>query len=248
MIKHKTIFLSDIHLASIGCKAQFLLNFLRNNEADTYYLVGDIIDGWRIKSKFYWPKEHTEVVQEILNLSIRGKKIIWIIGNHDEFLRPFLEYNLNFNNIEIKNEDEYMTADGKRLWVVHGDRFDLVIKYAKWLSFLGDNMYVLLIWLNHHLNRFRKCLGLKYWSLSAKLKSATKQAVQYMGEYAKVVGMECKDKGYDGVVCGHIHNPEIKMINDIYYYNTGDWVENCSCIVEDYSGEMKIIYYVEDEK
>jgi len=242
--KYKTIFISDIHLGSIGCKAEFLLKFLKETEADTYYLVGDIIDGWRIKSKFFWPQPHSDIVRRFLKIA-RTKKIIWILGNHDEFLRSYLEYNLSFGNIEIKNECEFTDANGKKYWVVHGDNFDGVVRYSKWLSFLGDHAYVFLIWLNHHFNKFRNWLGMPYWSLSKYLKSATKQALQFMDDYARVVSLDTKERGYAGVICGHIHNPEDTYYDGIHYLNTGDWVENCTYLVEDLSGNLVVKRYVE---
>lgn len=244
VIKCKTIFLSDVHLGSLGCKADYLLEFLDRYEADRYYLVGDIIDGWRIRSKFYWPESHSKVIKKILDLSTQGKKIIWILGNHDEFLRPYLEYGLSFGNIEVLNEDEYVTAKGLKLWIVHGDGFDIVIRNAKWLGFLGDRGYVFLIWVNNHFNRFRNCLGFKYWSLSNYVKTKTKQIVKFMAEYSKLVSSECKDGGYDGVICGHIHNSEIDTLDGILYCNTGDWVESCTAIIEKSDGELELVQYM----
>lgn len=239
--RYRTMYISDIHLGALGCKANLLLNFLKEHEAEKLYLVGDIVDGWRIKSKFYWPQEHTNVLRKFLGLSRKGVQIIWITGNHDEFLRSFSKYNLSFGNILITDEAEHVTADGKRLWVVHGDMFDGIIRNAKWLSHLGDNLYNFLIWINTHFNSVRKSMGLKYWSLSAFLKSKSKQAVKFIAEYEKALSTECKQKKMDGVVCGHIHCPEIRKMNGITYYNTGDWVESCTAIVEHFDGRMELI-------
>ena len=242
--KFKTIFISDIHLGSIACKSEYILQFLKETEADTYYLVGDVIDGWRIKSKFFWPQQHSDVIRKFLKIA-RTKKIIYILGNHDEFLRPYLEYNLNFGNIEIVDEKIFTTVTGKKYWVVHGDIFDGVIRYAKWLSILGDHAYVFIIWLNHYLNKIRKFFGLPYWSLSKYLKNSTKKALQFMDNYARVVSLATKEKGYDGVICGHIHNPIDTYYNETHYLNTGDWVENCSFLVEDMQGNLIIKKFVE---
>ena len=242
--KFKTIFISDTHLGSRGCKSKYLLEFLKNTEADTYYLVGDIIDGWRIKSKFFWPQEHSDIIRRILKIA-RTKKIIWILGNHDEFLRPYLEYNLSFGNIDITNESEFVSVNGNKYWVVHGDNFDGVVKYSKWLSVLGDHAYVSIIWMNNHFNHIRNWFGLPYWSLSKYLKSVTKRALQFMDDYARVVSIDTKEKGFQGVICGHIHNPVDQYYDTIHYLNTGDWVENCTYLVETLDGNLELRKYAE---
>ncbi len=241
----KTIFISDIHLATKGCKVEYLLKFLEEYEADVYYLIGDIIDGWRIRSKWFWPEEHSTVIKKFLELSNSGKKIYWITGNHDEFLRPFVEFHLTLGSIEILNETTFISVSGKRYWITHGDKFDLIMCNIKWLSYIGDYSYVFLIWLNNHLNRFRKSLGLRYWSLSNYLKQSTKQVVRFVSDYSTIVSTECKNKGYNGVICGHIHTAEEKWIDGIHYINTGDWVESCTAAIEKYSGELEIVKYIE---
>lgn len=243
--KYRTIFISDIHLGAAGCKAEYLLKFLDEYEADTYFLVGDFIDGWRIKSKFFWPESHSKIIKKILDLSTEGKKIIWILGNHDEFLRPYLEYQLSFGTIEVKNEDVHITKSGLKLWIIHGDKFDFVVSNMRWLCYLGDKGYIVLLVVNNYFNKFRNLLGFKYWSLSNYIKLSTKRIMQFMSEYAKAISIECKEKGYDGVVCGHIHHAEYSIIHDIHYYNTGDWVESCTAILEDENGGLELIKFVE---
>lgn len=239
--QYRTIWISDIHLGTRGCKADFLIDFLKNNDCKTLYLVGDIIDGWRMKRGIFWPQDHTNVIRRILTKSKRGTKVIWIAGNHDEFLREFIDWNLQFGNIEIYDEYEHQTVDGKVFWVVHGDYFDIVTRYARWLAFLGDIAYHLLIELNTWLNQLRHMCGFGYWSLSAYLKYKTKQAVNFIGDFEKIVAHECKRRGNDGVICGHIHHAEIREIDGILYCNDGDWVESCTALVEHYDGRFEIV-------
>lgn len=241
--KVKTIFLSDIHLGSIGCKSEELLEFLKRFKFENLYLVGDIIDFWKLRSKFYWTEGHSKIIKKFLDLSKKNVKIVWILGNHDEVLRDYLEYNLNFGNIEVKNEDYYHSIKKGNLWIIHGDKFDGIVKYSKFICYVGDVLYTWLLYVNHYFNKFRNIFGFKYWSLSLFLKQKTKQAMMFIYEYEKAISIECKNLGYDGVICGHIHKPEIKNINNIIYYNTGDWVESCSAIIEDYDGEIYLVFY-----
>lgn len=241
--KYRAIFISDIHLGSRGCQAEYLVDFLKNNDCDQLYLVGDIVDIWALKRKIYWPQSHTNVIRRILTKSKRGTDVTWIVGNHDEFLRDFLEWDLRFGNIEILDSCEHVTADGKNLWIVHGDYFDIVTRYAKWLAFLGDIAYNWLIRLNTWWNKIRQTFGFGYWSLSAYLKNKTKQAVNFIGEFENALAHECKKRGNDGVVCGHIHKAEIKLIDDVIYCNDSDWVESCCALVEHYNGDLEIIQW-----
>ena len=221
---HRTIFISDTHLGTKGCKAEALADFLAHNECETLFLVGDIVDGWRLKRRWYWDEAHDRVVGEILRKVDNGARVIFVPGNHDEFARDYA--GRLFAGVELINETVHVTADGKRLLVLHGDRFDGVIACAKWLAHLGDWAYGVALSWNDRLFRIRKALGLPYWSLSAWLKHKVKNAVEYISRYEELVAAEARLRGVDGVVCGHIHHAEIRMIGDILYLNDGDWVES----------------------
>lgn len=245
--KHKkTIWISDTHLGTKGCQANKLVDFLKNHSCDTLYLVGDIIDGWRMKKSVYWPQSHTNVIRRILTLSKRGTRVIYITGNHDEFLRKYEQ--LDFGNIQLTDEALHTTADGRKLLVLHGDKYDVIVRYHKWLAFLGDSAYTFLLFLNQWFNYFRQKFGYNYWSLSAYLKHRVKQAVSFIGKYEEALAQECKQRGHDGVVCGHIHHAEIRMIDGVQYLNCGDWVESCTALVEEASGEIEIVRWLDVEE
>lgn len=235
----RTIFLSDIHLGTPGCKAEFLLDFLKHNESDKLYLVGDIVDGWRLKRGWYWPQAHNDVVQKVLRKARKGTEVIYVPGNHDEALRDYLDHHLG--GIFIAGEATHDTADGKRMLVVHGDAFDGVVRYARWLAFLGDHAYNFALWTNEWFNRARRTFGLPYWSLSAWLKNKVKNAVKYISDFEEAVANEAHRRGFDGVICGHIHKAEIRRIGEALYMNDGDWVESCTALVEDWDGNFKIV-------
>jgi UDP-2,3-diacylglucosamine pyrophosphatase LpxH len=236
---HRTIFISDTHLGTRGCKAEALADFLAHNECQTLFLVGDIVDGWQLKRRWFWNEAHGQVVAEILRKVDRGTRVIFVPGNHDEFARDYA--GRLFGGIEIIQETVHETADGKLLLVLHGDRFDGVIACAKWLAHLGDWAYGVALSWNDLLFKARKALGLPYWSLSAWLKHKVKNAVEYVCRYEECVAAEARKRGVDGVVCGHIHHAEIRMIGDVLYLNDGDWVESCSALVEDARGNMEIL-------
>jgi UDP-2,3-diacylglucosamine pyrophosphatase LpxH len=236
---HRTIFISDTHLGTKGCKAEALADFLAHNECETLYLVGDIVDGWRLKRRWYWDEAHDRVVGEILRKVDNGARVIFVPGNHDEFARDYA--GRLFAGVQIIHETVHVTADGKRLLVLHGDRFDGVIACAKWLAHVGDWAYCVALSANDKLFRIRKAFGLPYWSLSAWLKHKVKNAVEYISRYEELVAAEARTRGVDGVVCGHIHHAEIRMIGDVLYLNDGDWVESCSALVEDARGNMEIL-------
>ena len=239
----RTVFISDIHLGTKGCQAEVLLDFLKYANAQTYYLVGDIVDGWRLKRSWYWPRAHNDVVQKLLRKARKGSRIIYVPGNHDEFLRHY--YDLSFGAVEIKNNPTHITADGRRLLVIHGDQYDSVMMYSKWLAFLGDYAYELLLRLNQPINKIRYWLGLSHWSLSAYLKLKVKNAVNFISDFEEIVANDARDKNVDGVVCGHIHHAEIRDINGITYYNDGDWVESCTALVEHSDGKFEILNWLE---
>ncbi len=237
--QHRTLFLSDIHLGTPGCKAELLLDFLRNNDAETIYLVGDIIDGWRLKRSWYWSAAHNAVVQELLRKARKGATVIYVPGNHDEALRDYT--GLNFGGVDVINETIHETADGRRFLVIHGDQFDGVVKYAKWLAHLGDRAYELALRLNNVLHDIRRALGLSYWSLSSWLKHKVKNAVEFISSYEVALAREARTRGVDGVICGHIHHAEMREIEGVLYCNDGDWVESCTALAEDKSGTLTII-------
>ena len=241
--RYRTIWLSDIHLGTRGCKAEYLIDFLRHNDAQTVYLVGDIVDGWRLRKSWYWPQTHNDVVQKLLRMVRKGSRVIYVPGNHDEWLRDYTM--LHFGGVEVLDEAVHVTADGRRLLVIHGDAYDTVVKHAKWLAALGDNAYDLALWLNRHLNVLRRLLGYQYWSLSAYLKLRIKNAVQYIGSFVDVLADEARRRGYDGVVCGHIHHAEIRDVGGVLYCNDGDWVESCTALVEHFDGTLEIISWTE---
>ncbi|GAB1581823.1 UDP-2,3-diacylglucosamine diphosphatase [Phyllobacterium phragmitis] len=237
--KFRTLFISDVHLGSKGAKADFLLDFLRFHDAETIYLVGDIVDGWRLRRNWHWPQEHNDVVQKLLRKSRKGANIIYIAGNHDEFLRDF--QGTHFGGIEVMNRTVHETADGRKFLVIHGDQFDVVVRNARFIAYLGDWAYDAAIAFNTVMNRVRRLLGLRYWSFSQWAKFRVKKAVNFIGAFQDVVSEEARRLGVDGVICGHIHHATMESIDGVEYINTGDWVESCTAIVENYDGTMELI-------
>ena len=238
---YRTVFISDIHLGTPGCQADALLEFLKRDTCDQLYLVGDIIDGWALRRRWYWPQSHNDVIQKLLRKARKGCQVIYVPGNHDEFARQFVNH--HFGGIEVLEEAVHVTADGRKLWIVHGDYFDAVIRCAKWLAYLGDHAYELALKLNRYLNQFRSRLGLPYWSLSAYLKMRVKKALNYVTDFERAVAHEAQRRGYQGVVCGHIHHAEIRDIEGIAYCNDGDWVESLSALVEHEDGRFELIHW-----
>lgn len=237
--KYRTLFISDVHLGSRGAKAEFLLDFLRFHDADTIYLVGDIVDGWRLKRSWHWPQEHNDVVQKLLRKSRKGASIIYIAGNHDEFLRDF--QGTHFGGIEVVDRTVHETANGRKFLVIHGDQFDMVVRNARFIAYLGDWAYDAAIAFNTVMNRVRRLLGLRYWSFSAWAKFRVKKAVNFIGKFQDIVADEARRAGVDGVICGHIHHATIEMNDGIEYINTGDWVESCTAVAEHFDGTMELI-------
>ncbi|MFM5924886.1 MAG: UDP-2,3-diacylglucosamine diphosphatase [Novosphingobium sp.] len=244
--KCRTVWISDVHLGTRGCNAELLLDFLRAIECETLYLVGDIVDGWRLRKGWYWPDSHNEVVRRILKMAHRGTRLVLIAGNHDEMLRPYA--GMSFGGVEIALETIHTTADGRRLLITHGDAFDVVVLYHRWLAFLGDSAYSLRLQANVVLNRMRRRLKLPYWSLSSYLKKRVKNAVAFVGEFETAVARAAADRGVDGVVCGHIHSAEIRQIGSVTYYNDGDWVESCTALAEDAGGTIAIIDWLAEHR
>ncbi len=241
--RYRAIFVSDIHLGTRGCKAEYLLDFLRHNESEVLYLVGDVIDGWALRNGFYWPQSHNDVLQKVLRKARKGTRVVYVLGNHDEFGRQFV--GLEFGGITLADEAVHRLADGRRLWVVHGDLADGVIRHAKWLAHVGDQMYDFVLWLNRHFNAARARLGLGYWSLSAYLKHKVKNAVSFISSFEQVLVREARRHGYDGVLCGHIHHAEIRSVDGLLYCNSGDWVESLTAVVETLDGELRIVRWNE---
>ncbi|WP_108508671.1 UDP-2,3-diacylglucosamine diphosphatase [Polynucleobacter acidiphobus] len=241
MEHYRAIWISDVHLGTPGCQAKFLLDFLKHNESDTLYLVGDIIDGWRLKKSIYWPQSHNDVVQKILRKARKGTEVVYVPGNHDESIRQFL--GLSFGEIKVVPEAIHTTADGRKLWITHGDLFDGVMQYAKWLAYVGDNLYSLILYFNRYLNLLRIRMGMQYWSLSQYLKHQVKNAVSYIADFEMIMAREARLRGCQGVVCGHIHKAEIRMIDNLLYCNDGDWVESLTALVETHEGELKIVHW-----
>jgi UDP-2,3-diacylglucosamine pyrophosphatase LpxH len=237
--RHRTIFVSDIHLGTRGCKAGLLADFLARNSCKTLFLVGDIVDGWRLKRRWFWPDEHNRVVEELLHKIDSGTRVIYVPGNHDELLRPYCGRLIA--GVELMLEAVHETADGRRLLVLHGDRFDTIIACAKWLAHLGDGAYTLALQVNEIIHAVRRRLGLPYWSLSGWLKHKVKNALEYICRFETAVAREVRERGFDGVVCGHIHHAAIKTIDGVLYINDGDWVESCTALVEDMRGNLEIL-------
>ncbi len=242
---YRTMFLSDIHLGTRACQADALLTFLRDHDADTIYLIGDIIDGWALKGGWYWPQAHNDVVQKLLRKGRKGARIIYLPGNHDEFLREY--YGTHFGGIEVQETAIHQCANGRRYLVLHGDAFDFVIRHAGWLAHLGDAAYDAAIFANRIATAIRRRLGLPYWSLSAWAKLKVKNAVNVISKFEGALIREAARAEVDGVICGHIHHAVSRDIEGVHYLNTGDWVESCTAIVEHSDGRFEIIRWVEGD-
>lgn len=248
---YKSIFISDIHLGARGCQADALCAFLKHNTCENLFLVGDVIDGWQLKKRWFFPQSHANVIRRILTASKRGTKVYYILGNHDEFGRKFLQYDVSFGNIQIMDRYSYTGINGKQYLIIHGDFFDALMVDKKWLMHIGDNLYNIMIWVNTHFNTIRQLLGMEYWSLSKWLKQSTKQALNFVHQFENHVADFCREEGFDGIICGHIHTAEIKSINGIEYMNDGDWVESGTALVEHLDGRFELLtpkYVRSDEK
>ncbi len=241
--EYRTLFISDIHLGTKACQAGALLDFLRRYDAQTIYLVGDVIDFWRIKRSPHWPQAHNDVIQKLLRKVRKGTRLIFIPGNHDEALRPYCGQ--QFGGVEFKLNDIHETADGRRFVVMHGDEFDVVIRYVKWLALLGDWAYVVALNVNTAFNKVRRTFGLPYWSLSAYLKQKVKKAVNYIGDFETALIGEARRQKADGVICGHIHHPAMRQFDGVLYVNVGDWVESGTAVGETPEGKLEMIRWME---
>jgi UDP-2,3-diacylglucosamine pyrophosphatase LpxH len=236
---YRAIFISDMHLGTRRAQTGALLDFLRATESDQLYLVGDFIDNWSLRKHWYWDQFHNDVIQKLLRKARKGTKLIYIPGNHDENFRHFL--NLRFGRVAVLDEAVHVTASGKRYLVLHGDKFDGVVRFAPWLAKLGDTAYEISMELNGGINRLRRFFRLPYWSLSAYLKNRVKRAVEFISRFEEAVVREARLQKCEGVICGHIHTPDDRMIDGIHYLNDGDWVESCTALVEHADGRFEIV-------
>jgi UDP-2,3-diacylglucosamine pyrophosphatase LpxH len=240
--KYKSIFVSDVHLGTRGCQSEALNSFLKENSCDRLYLVGDIIDGWRLRKRTYWPQSHSNLIRRILTIAKDGNRVYYIVGNHDEVLRKWLNFDLRFGRIKITNSQDYVAINGKKYLVIHGDQFDgLMREKFKWVMHLGDVAYNALVWFNIKFNTVRRILGMEYWSLSKYLKHNAKKAMHYVDNFEENLAAYARKRGYDGVICGHIHTAAMRNIGDIEYINCGDWVESLTAIVENWDGTFELI-------
>ncbi len=238
---YRSVFVSDTHLGTRGCRSDFLAHFLGAMTCQNLFLVGDIVDGWRLRKSWYWDQSHDDVVRHILRHASAGSKVVYIPGNHDEIFRAWLPHRLEFHGVRLLGEAEHVTSDGKRLLVIHGDQFDSVVRYAKIVALFGDWAYTAALNLNRWFNVIRRSMGYPYWSFSRWAKQRVKQAVKFIDRFETTLAAEAKRRNFDGVVCGHIHHAEMRQIDGILYLNTGDWVESCTALVEHHDGTFELI-------
>jgi UDP-2,3-diacylglucosamine pyrophosphatase LpxH len=242
----RSAFISDVHLGTRGCRADLLLEFLRAVQVETLILVGDIVDLRSMSRSFFWPQEHIDVLRAILGKVKQGTRVIYIPGNHDEVFRELT--GSVFGQLEIHREYVHETADGRRLLILHGDEFDSVVKFSRWLTSLGTWVYDLLLRLNRYLNLVRRAFGFPYWSLAAYVKSRVKNAVAYIDKFEQAVAFAARRRDMDGVICGHIHRARIASIDGVLYCNDGDWVESCTSLVENLNGHLSLWNWVEQRR
>jgi UDP-2,3-diacylglucosamine pyrophosphatase LpxH len=242
--QYRTVWISDVHLGTRGCNAEMLIDFLDHVDSETMYLVGDMIDGWAMKKRLYWPATHNDIVWRVLKRAKRGTRIVYIPGNHDEMFRQFS--GLHFGGVEILRQAIHETADGRRLLVLHGDEFDAITMSHRWLAHLGDAAYEGMMALNRWLNSIRRLFNLPYWSLSKYAKQKVKNAVSFISKFEEIVAHEAVHRGIHGVIAGHIHKAEMRTIHGVEYYNDGDWVEGCTALVEHYDGTMEILHWADE--
>jgi len=243
MQKVRALFISDVHLGTRGCQADRLLDFLRHYECDYLYLVGDIVDFWAMKRSIHWSSAQNTVIQKVLRRARKGCQVIFVPGNHDEALREYS--GIAFGDIQLINEVEHTTADGRRFMILHGDEFDQVTRYHKWVAVLGDVSYNTLVWINTYLSRVRRRLGRPgYWSLAGYAKRKVKSAVSFIFDFEESVVHAVRERGVDGVICGHIHAAAIKDIGGVTYINCGDWVDSCTGIIEHMDGQLELVEWI----
>ena len=242
--RYRTIWISDVHLGTRGCQAELLLDFLRHTDSESLYLVGDIIDAWQLRKNWYWPERHNEVLRLVLRKARQGTRVVYIPGNHDEFFRDYVR--LNLGGVTLLADAVHLTADGRRFLVIHGDAFDGVVTTARWLAHLGDAAYRMALRANTVFNFARRRLGYPYWSLSAYLKHKVKNAVSFISSFEQALVEAARERRLDGVICGHIHHPEVREIEGLLYANDGDWVESCSALLEHHDGRLELLRWAEE--
>jgi UDP-2,3-diacylglucosamine pyrophosphatase LpxH len=243
-LKFRSLWISDVHLGTRDAKVEYLLDFLSHTSCDYLYLVGDIIDVWKMKRGWYWPQINNELIRLVMEKARKGTRVVFVPGNHDEIFR---DYNgAFFCGIHVSNEAIHQNADGSRFLITHGDEFDCVVCHSKWLAYVGGEAYDALLRCNRWFNYLRRRLGFPYWSLSAYIKHKVKNVVQYIGKYEEAVAREAVRRGVDGVICGHIHHAQIAEFNGILYGNSGDWVESCTALAEEADGRLRLIHWIEE--
>jgi UDP-2,3-diacylglucosamine pyrophosphatase LpxH len=245
---YRSVFISDTHLGTRGCRAEFLADFLKAISCENLFLVGDIIDGWRLQRSWFWDKYHDKVLRRVLKAARKGTNVVYVPGNHDEMLRKYVPLGIEVCGVKIVMEAEHTTADGKRLLITHGDAFDSVVCHAPFLAILGDGAYTAALTINRYFNIVRRWLGYDYWSLSAWLKLRVKEAVKAIDRFETALADDARERGFDGVVCGHIHHAEMRDVNGVMYLNDGDWVESCTALVEHMDGRLELIDWVARNK
>ncbi len=245
---YRSVFISDTHLGTRGCRAEFLADFLKSVTCENLFLVGDIIDGWRLRRSWFWDHHHDEVLRLILRAARSGTNVVYVPGNHDEMMRKYIPLGVEVCGVKMQMEAEHTTADGKRLLITHGDAFDSVVRHAKILALLGDWAYTVALGVNRYFNNIRVKLGYPYWSLSAWLKLQVKEAVKAIDRFEGALADDARSRGFDGVVCGHIHHAEMRTVNGIMYLNDGDWVESCTALVEHRDGRLELVDWVARNK
>jgi len=243
-LKYRSVWISDVHLGSKACQAEFLLDFLTSIETEHLYLVGDIVDMQSMaRNGLHWPQSHNDVVRTILGKAKDGTRVIYIPGNHDEPVRDY--HGMVFGNVEIRREHVHITADGRRLLLMHGDEFDAVIQCGRLAKLCGDPAYGLLLWVNRWLNFARRRFGFPYWSLAAFLKRRIRKAERHIRNFEHAVAHEARRRGVDGIVCGHIHHAEMAGMGSVVYCNDGDWVESCTAVVETHEGSLQLLHWAD---
>jgi UDP-2,3-diacylglucosamine pyrophosphatase LpxH len=242
-LRYRSIFISDVHLGFRGCQAGFLLDFLQSTQCKHLYLVGDIVDIWGMRRAVYWPEAHNAVVREVLEKARSGTRVVYVPGNHDDLVRAHL--GTDFGNVSIRDETIHETAAGRRFLMLHGDRFDGVVQNGPWLAHLGARAYDNLLAMNRVLSQIQRSFGLRYWSLAGYLKHKVKNAVSYIGSFEQALAAEARRLGVDGMICGHIHHPEMRELDGVLYCNCGDWVESCTALVEHHDGRLELLRWTD---
>lgn len=240
----RTAFVSDVHLGSRYCQADRFLAFLEQHEIEELYLVGDFIDGWRLRTTWRWPQVYHQIFHRLLAMHAEGTRLYYTPGNHDEFLRNYLR---NFGFIDINDEFVHKAQDGRRFMVMHGDKFDEVEQTCQWLSVIGASLYESLLWSNYSINRIRRLLNADEWHYSGAVKMKFKGAVNFISDFESKIARHARTRNCDAVICGHIHAPTVQMIDEITYCNTGDWVEHCTAIIEHTDGSWELTHHLHDQ-